>query len=230
MKKVIIVILSIIFLTGCSDNNNNTNNSANTQRVATNSQIQNQTQNNTTPEIINVTVFENTQNNTTNQITNISKESTTTKEEEISSFKTKILTDDNKRENNIDITCSKINNYTVKKGETFSFTETVGKATYSKGYEEADIFDANGNKTKGLGGGNCQVSSTLYNAVMEANLEVVERHPHSQKVYYVPDGKDAAVAYGSLDFKFKNNTNNDIKIYASSTDEEVSVRIVKLVS
>lgn len=231
MKKVIIALLSIIFLAGCSDNSQNTNNSANVQRVATN--VQNTV--NSIPQAITVPIFNNEQVNPANQIATANEtqppKSEEPKEEEISSFKTDILTDDDKRESNIDITCSKINNYTVKAGETFSFTETVGKATTSKGYQEADIFDANGNKTKGLGGGNCQVSSTLYNAVLEADgdFEIVERHPHSSKVYYVPDGKDATVAYGSLDFKFKNNNDFDIKIYASSNDEEVSVRLVKVV-
>lgn len=230
MKKLLIIMLSLIFLTGCNDNNSNNTSSANTQRLSAPINIQNINNENNT-NINNINSIEQTQNNTNfieqPQETN---QTTTSKEEEISSFTTKILTDDDKRENNIDITCSKINDYTVKSGETFSFTDTVGKATESKGYEKADIFDANGNKTKGLGGGNCQVSSTLYNAVLEAsgNFEIVERHPHNQKVYYVPDGKDATVSYGSLDFKFKNNNDFDVKIYASSNDEEVNVRLVKL--
>lgn len=75
-------------------------------------------------------------------------------------------------------------------GETFSFCNTVGKATPEAGYQKADIFDANGNVTKGYGGGNCQISSTLYNAVLALpNLSVVERHEHSKKVYYVPTRK-----------------------------------------
>lgn len=231
MKIIIVIFLSILFLAGCSDNNenNNTVNNANATRISTNATIEDNNNYTNNAEIINVAVFDNNSvNQTQNQINSSESDEQPNEEVEIASFTTKILTDDTDRENNISITCSKINNYTIKSGETFSFTNTVGKATYDKGYEKADIFDANGNKTKGLGGGNCQVSSTLYNAVMAADLEVVERHPHSSKVYYVPDGKDAAVAYGSLDFKFKNTTNNDIKIYSSSTDDEVSIRIVKI--
>lgn len=72
-------------------------------------------------------------------------------------------------------------------GETFSFCNTVGKATSEAGYQKADIFDSDGNVTKGYGGGNCQISSTLYNAVLALpSLSIVERHEHSKKVYYVP--------------------------------------------
>ena len=78
-------------------------------------------------------------------------------------------------------------------------------------------------------GGNCQISSTLYNAVLNIpNLSIIERHEHSKKVYYVPEGKDAAVAYGSIDFKFQNNNDYDIKIYAEPTTNEINIRIVKL--
>ena len=77
--------------------------------------------------------------------------------------------------------------------------------------------------------GNCQISSTLYNAtLLLPSLTVVERHEHSNEVYYVPLGKDAAVSYGSIDFKFKNNYDYDIKIYASNTKNSVDIRIVKL--
>ena len=114
-------------------------------------------------------------------------------------------------------------------GETFSFCNTVGKATPEAGYQKADIFDSNGNVTKGYGGGNCQISSTLYNAVLKLpDLDIVERHEHSKKVYYVPTGKDAAVAYGSIDFKFKNNYDYNIKIYCSPTKNNINIRIVKI--
>ena len=79
-------------------------------------------------------------------------------------------------------------------------------------------------KLRVCGGGNCQVSSTLYNAVLQVeNLEVVERHKHSKKVTYVPEGMDATVAYGSVDFKFKNNTGKTIKIGASNNADNVYI-------
>lgn len=88
------------------------------------------------------------------------------KEEELATFSTKIYSTDSARQNNVQITCNTLNNSIVKNGDTFSFCNTVGQSSTSKGYQKADIFDSNGNKKKGLGGGNCQVSSTLYNAVL----------------------------------------------------------------
>lgn len=151
-------------------------------------------------------------------------------EEDISSFNTKIYTTkDSARQKNLEITSSKLNGTTVEPGKTFSFTSTVGKATPEEGYEKADIYDENGNKIKGYGGGNCQISSTLYNAVLQlSSLNVTERHPHAKKVPYVEEGKDAAVAYGSVDFKFVNSYDYSIKIYCSVDKKNVYVRIVKL--
>ncbi len=86
-----------------------------------------------------------------------------------------------------------------------------------------------GKTVQTLGGGNCQVSSTLYNVVLQIpDLKVTERHAHIKPVHYVEKDKDATVAYGSVDFKFKNNTENDIKIYANSDLSSVNVRIVKI--
>lgn len=151
------------------------------------------------------------------------------KEEQLSTFSTKIYSKDSARQNNIKITCNTLNDTTVKNGATFSFCNTVGKATSAKGYQEADVFDHNGNKTKGLGGGNCQVSSTLYNSVLAVpSLTVTERHAHSNDVPYVKAGKDAAVAYGSYDFKFVNKTGNDIKLKASTDGSSVTISINSL--
>lgn len=129
------------------------------------------------------------------------------KEEQIATFSTKIYSTDSARQNNVSITCNTLNETIVKNGETFSFCGTVGQASSSKGYQKADIFDKDGNKKKGLGGGNCQISSTLYNAVLAVpSLAVTERHSHSNYVPYIAKGKDAAVAYGSYDFKFRNDS------------------------
>ena len=180
---------------------------------------------------------ENTSNNeTTNETKNTTSENTTntdntpkTVEEQLSAFSTKIYSNDANRTKNMEITTSTLDGTIVKKGETFSFCNTVGPATSTKGYLEADIYDHNGNKKKGYGGGNCQVSSTLYNAVLEvSDLTIIERHPHCNHVPYVPDGKDAAVAYGSYDFKFRNDTGNDIKILSSVTEGLVNVTLMSL--
>lgn len=117
----------------------------------------------------------------------------------LSTFSTKIYTKDSGRQNNIALTCNTLNNTIVKNSSTFSFCDTLGPSTTSQGYKKADVFDKNGNIQKGLGGGKCQVSSTLYNAVLKvSNLVVTERHKHSNKVPYVKEGKDAAVSYRKL--------------------------------
>lgn len=78
------------------------------------------------------------------------------------------------------------------------------------------------------GGGKCQVSSTLYNAVLEVPfLVVTERHPHTRKVTYVPEGKDACISYGGADFKFRNDSDFTIKIYAVTTPDNVTVKLAK---
>ncbi|MBQ3414417.1 MAG: VanW family protein [Clostridia bacterium] len=132
-------------------------------------------------------------------VNNTTQENSISKEEELSSFSTKIVTKDSNRQHNINLTCSTLDNTIVEAGSTFSFTNTVGQATSAKGYKKADIFDANGKKKKGLGGGNCQISTTLYNAVLAVpNLAIIERHAHSNYVPYIQKGKDAAVAYRKL--------------------------------
>ena len=105
----------------------------------------------------------------------------------------------------------------VKKDEEFSFNNTIGPMDEAHGYKEAVGFDTNGKKIKVSGGGMCQISSTLYNSVLIAGLQVTERHPHSRRVYYVPKDKDATILYGSLDLKFVNNSGSKVRIDASAT-------------
>ena len=167
--------------------------------------------------------------NTNSENTQVADNTSKTIEEQLSAFSTKIYSNDSNRTKNMQITSTTLNGTIVKNGETFSFCNTVGPATSSKGYLEADIFDNNGNKKKGYGGGNCQVSSTLYNAVLAvSSLTVIERHPHSNYVPYVQKGKDAAVAYGSYDFKFRNDTGNDVKILSSVSDGLVNISLMSL--
>ncbi len=228
MKKILITIFALsLCLSGCGNKDNISNddkqNSYNAERTISLDNIDNTNNNN----INNTNADLNTDNNSDD--TNKDDKENKNEKTELSSFSTKVYTPNDKgRQNNIQITCSKLNETVVKKGETFSFCDTVGKATPEKGYQKADIFDKDGNKIKGYGGGNCQISSTLYNAVLALpNLTVIERHEHSRKVYYVPEGKDAAVAYGSIDFKFRNDYDYDIKIYASADTNHIYTKIVK---
>jgi len=161
-------------------------------------------------------------------IDNTIKHDTQYSEKEISSFSTKIYTKEADRQNNISVACSTLDGTTIKAGDTFSFTKTVGKTSTSKGYEKADVF-VDGEVEHALGGGICQVSTTLYNAVCSVSkLDVTERHSHSNDVPYIQKGKDAAVAYGSYDFKFVNNTGNTIKIEAKNTKNKVTIKLYEL--
>lgn len=229
-KWWIILILFILIGVGFyffSKNNNPNKSDYSTEKTATNQQnyTVNNTSNNTNTSIQNNT-------NETNTIIVPPQTSTENKpknEELIASFSTKIYNMDSARQNNISITCSTLNETMVANGSTFSFCNTVGQATSAKGYQKADIYDKDGNKKKGLGGGNCQVSTTLYNAVLKIpSLVVTERHEHSNKVPYVETGKDAAIAYGNYDLKFRNDTGFDIKITASNTSNSVNIALYKI--
>ena len=126
----------------------------------------------------------------------------------ISAFTTKTTSDSN-RNNNISVACQSINGTVLLPGETFSFNGTVGQRTTARGYREAGAI-AGGQLVKEIGGGICQVSSTLFNAVARANLEIVSRSPHAWPSTYVNKGEDATVNWPGLDFKFKNNTETPV--------------------
>ena len=128
------------------------------------------------------------------------------------------------RTTNLVLATRKINEYVVQPGEVFSYNKVVGKRTVEAGYKEAAIYTSNGVEN-GIGGGICQISSTLYNAVLKANLEIVERHNHAYVTSYCAAGRDATVSYGSLDFKFKNSRKYPVKIVASVGGGVASVSI-----
>ena len=128
------------------------------------------------------------------------------------------------RAHNIALAASTINGTILLPGESFSYNGTLGNTTKEKGYKEGGAY-VGGKVVQAYGGGICQVSTTLYNAVLYANLEIVERHNHSYAVNYVPAGRDATVAYGGKDFKFKNNRSYPVKIVANAKNGVVSVSI-----
>lgn len=132
----------------------------------------------------------------------------------ISSFSTRYDASNTNRSTNLRIAAEKINGTVLLPGEVFSYNKTVGKRTVEEGYKDAKIY-ADGGVVDGLAGGICQISSTLYNAVLLANLEIVERRNHSFTTSYVAAGRDATVVWGAIDFQFKNSRNYPIKIEAS---------------
>lgn len=151
-------------------------------------------------------------------------------EEEISSYSTKIVDKDKNRQDNIKLACSSLDGHIIKPEEEFSFNNTLGPMGKDAGYKKATSFTSTGKKFKAYGGGICQLSSTLYNACLNASLKITERHSHSRRVVYVPKGKDATTFYGSKDLKFVNNTINDIKISCSSDGSTVNVILYKIIT
>lgn len=132
----------------------------------------------------------------------------------LSQYSTSYSTKNQKRTTNLRLAANKINGTVLMPGETFSYNKVVGERTIAAGYQEAPIY-VSGKVVDGLGGGICQITTTLYNAVVYANLEIVERSNHQFVPSYAPASRDATVVYGSIDFKFKNNRNYPIKILCS---------------
>ena len=148
--------------------------------------------------------------------------------EEFGTYSTSL---ENKEENtiyNIKLASEAINGILIKPQEVFSFNKYVGPAEKADGYKESTII-ANGIFVNGYGGGICQVSSTLYNVVLLANLPIVERYNHSiygEATKYVPLGQDAAIFYGYKNLKFKNNLEHEIVIFAKVLGDRLQIDIL----
>ena len=141
----------------------------------------------------------------------------------ISSYTT-TTTNNSNRNTNIQLSAQAINGKTVLPGEIFSFNGATGERTAAKGYKEAAAI-AGGQSRDEVGGGVCQTSSTLFNAVARADLEIIERNPHAWPSNYIEKGLDATVNWPGLDFKFRNNTDQPIFIVAGYNKRKVTVNI-----
>ncbi len=137
---------------------------------------------------------------------------------------TTTTTKDKNRNTNIQLSARAINGITVQPGETFSFNKATGERTAAKGYKEAPAISGGQSKDE-VGGGVCQTSSTLFNAVARADLEIVERNPHAWPSHYIEKGLDATVNWPGLDFKFRNNTKQPIFILAGYSNQKITVNI-----
>lgn len=129
------------------------------------------------------------------------------------------------RTHNLELACEAIDGTILKPGQIFSFNEIVGERTAEKGYGEAGVY-VGGRTENQLGGGVCQVASTIFWCTLKADLEVIERAEHQFLPSYVPYGMDATIYWGSLDYKFRNNTTYPIRIDASVSDGYVHIRFV----
>ncbi|WP_280768864.1 VanW family protein [Salipaludibacillus daqingensis] len=128
------------------------------------------------------------------------------------------------RSHNISLASEAMDNHVVFPNETFSFNRAVGERTLAKGYVSAPVI-VKGEFSEGVGGGICQVSSTLFNAVDHAGLKIVQRFSHSRRVPYVPPGRDATVSWYGPDFTFQNNYNQPILIRTKGSNGSMSVTL-----
>ena len=142
----------------------------------------------------------------------------------LSVYSTLFNIQDDNRSMNIKVAAWKVNGYILYPNKIFSFNDIVGPREKIHGFKEAlEIMD--GEFVQGVGGGICQLSSTLYNAALLANLKIIERHNHSRPLSYVPLGRDATVVFGALDFKFVNDTPNPVMIMAEVRGNKLLVGI-----
>ncbi|MDF2891055.1 MAG: hypothetical protein K0R80_1422 [Clostridia bacterium] len=133
-------------------------------------------------------------------------------QDKLGEFSTKFNAADVDRSTNIKVATNSTNNVLIRPGEVYSVNETLGPRLAKYGYKDAKVI-INNELVPGIGGGVCQVSSTLYNAVLLSNLKVIERKNHSLTLSYVGLGRDATISGDYIDFKFMNNTNYPIYIY-----------------
>ncbi len=145
--------------------------------------------------------------------------------EVISQYKSSLAGSSYNRRTNVAVACKSVDGTILNPDEIFSYNKVIGAVTTATGYLPATIFTSKGHED-GIGGGICQLSSTLYCAALEGNLEIVKRRNHMYIVGYVPYGQDATVYEGELDFRFKNNTNEPMKISAKVINGEVVVKFL----
>lgn len=152
-----------------------------------------------------------------------SEETAKEKYKTIASFTTK-TTSNSKRNTNVKLSAEAINGTILQPGQEFSFNDTVGQRTEAKGYKGAAAYN-NGEVVEEIGGGVCQTSSTLYNAVVKAGLKTTKRQSHTYEPSYVTPGTDATVSWNGPDYKFVNNSSAAIGIRARYSDQTVTVSI-----
>ena len=142
----------------------------------------------------------------------------------LSTFSTRYDASDKDRTTNLVLACQKLNGKVIMPGETFSYNEALGPRTYAAGYRNGKIYE-NGQVVDGLGGGICQISSTLYNAALMSDMKIVERRNHQFVTSYVDEGRDATVVYGSTDFRFKNTRTYPVRLVASAKGGVATVSV-----
>ena len=152
-----------------------------------------------------------------------------TRDKTLAVHETRFSENEKNRNTNIVRAAEAINGHIVQPGAVFSYNKTVGPTNEKRGYKKSTIF-VDGEKTKGVGGGVCQVSTTLFNAAEEAGMTILERHDHSRPVEYAISGEEAATSYGGIDFKFTNEKPYPIIINAAVNNGKIRIAISAVIS
>lgn len=223
ISKIACVILSVIVIIGCFSGckekaveASGTTKASTTANTTTETTVQRTTENpNTTfPETQTAKVYD-----------GLTKDTKGSYPYEIASYTTTYNKNNESRTANLLASVNKINNIKIPNGKVFSFNQTVGKRTLTAGYESATVI-AEGEFVDGLGGGVCQVSSTIFECVLRANVEIVKRTYHSLEISYVPLGGDATVQWNSKDFQFKNNLGCDTKLVMTCNNGKLTCKLM----
>lgn len=205
-KKIVSVVLATVIIasgiTGCSLSKINNDEPADTETTTTTT-----TKPTTTEDL--ATTFK--ENETQKVYPGLEKDTKGEYPYQLATYSTTYASSNTTRTANLKAAVEKLNDIKIPAGEVFSFNQTVGKRTVTAGYETAKVING-GEFVDGLGGGVCQVSSTVFECVLRANIEIVYRTYHSLEIGYVPLGGDATVQWNSKDFKFKNNLGCDVKL------------------
>lgn len=228
LRHFFMIFVSLL-LPSCTNNKNNETDNLNNEIIEEPLSLETPSTPNNTRYLVSDVENNTSQSENTNiLLENTSKNNENTSNNLLASFSTKVYTKTAERIGNLNIVCSKVDGHIVHPGEEFSYNTIAGPYNKENGFGKATVFVA-GEEVQEYGGGVCQLSSTLYNAIKNLDVEITERHEHSKEVYYVPKGQDATVSYDSgLDFKFKNTGNYPIMIKASSNKNNVTVSIYQV--
>ena len=241
-SKIFLMFAIIMLISGCDfDLSENTENARNTiPNSDSNTAVQNTPQNQTaerltyTKDTIRLLsgdssiLKEENKKGTTDEVS-VSPTPAPVDSSILSSYSTQILTTDKNRYNNIKIVADKLNGFVLEPSSGFSFNDELGPYGKDNGFLEAKILLSNGEESTGYGGGVCQLSTTLYNAVKDLeDIEITEHHNHSVPVAYAPKNQDATVSLQSgLDFKFINNYSYPIRFETVHTPNKLTVKVYK---
>lgn len=229
-KSLIYICLLCFFISGCSSKASNNKNISNESSRSVD--YTNQPEAATKAKLANeIKATEASTKETKTEATTEAKqpetEATQKVVEFLNSYTTNFDSSKTNRISNIKLASKQINDIIIGPNEIFSFNETVGPMGEKEGYKKAVTY-VNGQEKENFGGGVCQVSTTIFNAVNQLGVKIVERHNHSHEVPYAENGNDAAVSYGGADFKFKNTNPYSLQLNIDVKEKTITVSVSKV--